>query len=102
MQFFLKGTQLSQLSEEYQTCMDNVQRMHNIIGAKRGVIEDLRTAYEEAASRFTEASKARDLRHKVDSLKKELAWAHVAAKGTVRRFLSSLHVSSLMKAIAER
>jgi hypothetical protein len=30
--------------------------------------------------RFEEASKARDQRHKADELKKELAWAHVAAK----------------------
>lgn len=30
--------------------------------------------------RFQEASKARDQKHKAEALKKELAWAHVAAK----------------------
>ncbi|KAL6303900.1 hypothetical protein BKA93DRAFT_826310 [Sparassis latifolia] len=61
--FFLRGTQLSQLSEEYETS-----------------IPDLQDALEEATARFREASKAREQRHKADELKKELAWAHVQTK----------------------
>ncbi|KZV67077.1 P-loop containing nucleoside triphosphate hydrolase protein [Peniophora sp. CONT] len=78
--FFLKGTQLSQLSEEYQTCMENVQRMQSIIETKRGAIDDLESAYKEASMRFKEAQTAREHRHKIDRLKKELAWAHVKTK----------------------
>lgn len=44
--------------------------------------------------RFEEASKAREQRFKVDELKKELAWAHVAAKEVVRTDLLDIsHVT---------
>ncbi|KAI6129762.1 hypothetical protein EDD16DRAFT_1689974 [Pisolithus croceorrhizus] len=58
-QFFLRGTQLSQLSEEYD----------QVLGTRRKqALPELRATLKEAT------------RHKADELKKELAWAHVAAK----------------------
>ncbi|RDX50230.1 P-loop containing nucleoside triphosphate hydrolase protein [Lentinus brumalis] len=78
--FFLKGTQLSQLSEEYQTCMENISQTSKILKRKAEVIPDLQEQYNEAQQRYEEAEKAREQRHKADELKKELAWAHVAAK----------------------
>ena len=83
MQFFLKGTQLSQLSEEYQTCMENISQTAKVLQRKQEVIPDLQEAYNEAYARFEEAEKAREQRHKADELKKELAWSHVAAKKEV-------------------
>jgi hypothetical protein len=79
-QFFLRGTQLSQLSDEYDTCLENITQTSKVLAQKREALPDLRTAFKEAKVRFEEASKARDQRHKADELKKELAWAHVAAK----------------------
>jgi hypothetical protein len=76
--------------------MDNVQRMQNIVGSKRGALDDLKSAYEEASARFNEASKARDLRHKADDLKKELAWSHVAAKEAVRLLTAPLAIASAL------
>jgi structural maintenance of chromosomes protein 6 len=55
-----------------------------MLAKKREVIPDLRANLKEASDRFEEASKAREQRRKVDDLKKELAWAHVAAKGRER------------------
>ncbi|KAG0704264.1 P-loop containing nucleoside triphosphate hydrolase protein [Suillus ampliporus] len=78
--FFLRGTQLSQLSEEYDTCLDNINQTKKVLHQKKQVLPDLRAAFKEASVRFEEASKAREQRCKVDELKKELAWAHVAAK----------------------
>ncbi|OBZ68728.1 Structural maintenance of chromosomes protein 6 [Grifola frondosa] len=78
--FFLRGTQLSQLSEEYQTCMENISQTQKVLKRKSEVIPDLQEALSEATARFQEASKAREQRHKADELKKELAWAHVAVK----------------------
>ncbi|TBU45032.1 P-loop containing nucleoside triphosphate hydrolase protein [Dichomitus squalens] len=78
--FFLKGTQLSQLSEEYQTCMENISQTAKVLKRKAEVIPDLEEAYREAQARFEEAEMAREQRHKADELKKELAWAHVATK----------------------
>ncbi|RPD77418.1 P-loop containing nucleoside triphosphate hydrolase protein [Lentinus tigrinus ALCF2SS1-7] len=78
--FFLKGTQLSQLSEEYQTCMENISQTAKVLKRKAEVIPDLEDQYNEAQQRFEEAERAREQRHRADELKKELAWAHVAAK----------------------
>ena len=83
MQFFLKGTQLSQLSEEYQTCMENISQTAKVLKRKAEVIPDLEEQFLEAQQRFEEAERAREQRHKADELKKELAWAHVAAKEQV-------------------
>ncbi|KAG2151338.1 P-loop containing nucleoside triphosphate hydrolase protein [Suillus clintonianus] len=78
--FFLRGTQLSQLSEEYDACLDNINQTKKVLHQKKQVLPDLRATFKEASVRFEEASKAREQRCKVDELKKELAWAHVAAK----------------------
>ncbi|KAJ6525222.1 hypothetical protein DFH09DRAFT_173736 [Mycena vulgaris] len=78
--FFLRGTQLSQLSEEYDTCFSNITATTKVLSQKKEAIPDLRTAFREASTRFEEASKAREQKKKVDELKKELAWAHVNAK----------------------
>jgi hypothetical protein len=51
---------------------------------KKEAIPDLQAHYKEVLMRFEEASKAREQRHKADELKRELAWAHVAAKQEVR------------------
>jgi hypothetical protein len=84
LQFFLRGTQLSQLSEEYDACLDNINQTKKVLHQKKQVLPDLRATFKEASVRFEEASKAREQRCKVDELKKELAWAHVAAKQAVR------------------
>ncbi|KAH9990809.1 P-loop containing nucleoside triphosphate hydrolase protein [Russula vinacea] len=78
--FFLRGTQLSQLSEEYETCLENISQTSKVLMRKKEAIPDLQAHYKEVVTRFEEASKARQQRHKADELKKELAWAHVAAK----------------------
>ena len=52
---------------------------------KKEAIPDLQAHYKEVVTRFDEANKAREQRHKADELKKELAWAHVAGKQEVRR-----------------
>ncbi|TFY72836.1 hypothetical protein EVG20_g177 [Dentipellis fragilis] len=78
--FFLRGTQLSQLSEEYETCLENISQTTKVLMRKKEAIPDLQERYKEASARFEEASKAREQRNKVDELKKELAWAHVSTK----------------------
>ena len=59
---------------------------------KKEAIPDLQAHYKEVLTRFEEASKAREQRHKADELKRELAWAHVAGKQEVRRTLIIVHV----------
>jgi chromosome segregation ATPase len=79
-QFFLRGTQLSQLSDEYNTCLDNIRTTFQTLAQKKEVLPDLRSAFRDATLRFEEAAKAREQKKKADELKKELAWAHVKGK----------------------
>lgn len=79
-QFFLRGTQLSQLSDEYDTCLENITQTAKVLSQKKEAIPDLRAAFKDATVRFEEASKAREQKKRVDELKRELAWAHVATK----------------------
>ncbi|VDB98254.1 unnamed protein product [Peniophora sp. CBMAI 1063] len=78
--FFLQGTLLAQLSDEYQICDDNLSRMSHILGAKRGAVPDLDSAHKDAEQRLKEAKAARDHRNRIDDLKKELVWSTVRAK----------------------
>ncbi|TFK33017.1 P-loop containing nucleoside triphosphate hydrolase protein [Crucibulum laeve] len=78
--FFLRGTQLSQLSDEYDTCLENITQTAKVLAQKKEALPDLKVAYRESAVRYDEAQKAREQKKKVDDLKKELAWAHVKTK----------------------
>ncbi|KAI0081596.1 P-loop containing nucleoside triphosphate hydrolase protein [Panus rudis PR-1116 ss-1] len=78
--FFLRGTQLQQLSDEYEICLENINQTQKVLLHKSEAIPDLEEAFAEAEARFKEAKKARDQKRRVDELKNELAWAHVNAK----------------------
>ncbi|KAI9057466.1 P-loop containing nucleoside triphosphate hydrolase protein [Trametes sanguinea] len=78
--FFLKGTQLSQLSDEYQTCMENISQTAKVLKRKSEVLPDLEEALAEARARWQEAEKAVELKNKSEELRQELAWAHVESK----------------------
>ncbi|KAF9483584.1 P-loop containing nucleoside triphosphate hydrolase protein [Pholiota conissans] len=78
--FFLRGTQLAQLSEEYEACLSNINQTAKLLSVKKEALPDLKARLREVRARYEEASKAREQKKKVDDLKKELAWSHVAAK----------------------
>ena len=80
LQFFLRGTQLSQLSEEYELCLDNITTTAKLLTVKKEALPDLRTRFREQILRYEEAAKVREQKQKADDLKKEFAWSHVAAK----------------------
>ncbi|KAK0188177.1 hypothetical protein F5146DRAFT_1104896 [Armillaria mellea] len=71
--FFLRGTQLSQLSDEYTTCLENIEHTTKVLNSKKAPVK-------KPWTRFQEATKARDQKKKVDELKKELAWSFVHDK----------------------
>lgn len=88
---FMRGTQLQQLSEEYQTCLQNISQTNNIIGQKKEALPDLEQAFNSAKADFEEATKARRLKEEIEELKKEMAWSHVQDKEDVRRLLLHNH-----------
>lgn len=85
-QFFLKGTQLSQLSDEYEVCVANIRQTAKILDQKGKALPDLLSAAQAAEDRFKEAEKAVELQKKIDKLKNELVWAHVKEKHDVNSF----------------
>ena len=76
----MKGTQLQQLSDEYNITLENICSTRKVLDQKKEAIPDLKVALREAKQRFDEADKARKQKAKQDDLKKELAWAHVKSK----------------------
>ncbi|EDR03919.1 uncharacterized protein LACBIDRAFT_306584 [Laccaria bicolor S238N-H82] len=78
--FFLRGTQLSRLSDEYDTCLENITQTAKVLAQNKEALLDLRTRFAEASARYQEAAKAREQKQKLDDLKKELAWSHVKKK----------------------
>lgn len=79
-QFFLLGTQLHQLSLQYDQCLENIRKTSKVLAQKHQAIPDLKAKFQAARARFAEAQLALEQKKKVDDLKKELAWSHVAGK----------------------
>lgn len=78
-EFFLKGTQLTQLSDEYQLISENISNARDATVRKKERLPALEEAANRAHSRYKEATKARDQQHKLLELKNELAWSVPAA-----------------------
>lgn len=79
----MKGTQLKQLSDEYEACLENVEKTGKFLNAKRSALPDLKNVVKRANERWKTAEKAVEQMKKMDELKKEQAWAHVEEKGQV-------------------
>lgn len=75
---------MSQLSDEYETCLENIGKTAKVLQQKKDALPDLKKQVKEASVRYGEAHKALEQKSKADELKKELAWAHVKSKEDVR------------------
>ncbi|KAJ3814073.1 P-loop containing nucleoside triphosphate hydrolase protein [Lentinula aff. lateritia] len=78
--FFLRGTQLSQLATEYETCYENITNTTKVLENKKEAIPDLKQAFCEATAKYQEAAQALKQKAKAKELKTELAWSHVRVK----------------------
>ncbi|TIC45393.1 P-loop containing nucleoside triphosphate hydrolase protein [Wallemia mellicola] len=78
-EFFLKGTQLTQLSDEYQLISENISNARDATVRKKERLPALEEAASRAHTRYKEATKARDQQHKLLEFKNELAWSVPAA-----------------------
>ncbi|CAI2162914.1 7525_t:CDS:10 [Funneliformis geosporum] len=75
-----KGTQLTQLSEDYELIRESIDTTQNIIKYKKEVIPELLKEAREAEARYKDMQKARELELTVASLKNQMAWAQVEEK----------------------
>jgi len=82
-QFFLKGTQLQQLSDDYQVILENIQRADAVLKQKGEAIPDLKLAYRAAVEKYRQATSLVQQQTEIDELIRELAWAHVYEKQKV-------------------
>ncbi|KAK9693598.1 Structural maintenance of chromosomes protein 6, partial [Basidiobolus ranarum] len=107
--FFLRGTQLTQLSEDNEIIRESIDTTENIIRNKKQVnrrllvkykcsilietpsslqvLPDLLKEAKNAEGRFKDMEQARELRLKVEAMKREIAWAQVVEKE------ESLHIA---------
>ncbi|GAA6008829.1 hypothetical protein JCM11491_003798 [Sporobolomyces phaffii] len=76
--FFLRGTQLAQLTEEYEQIRANTETMEEALQRKREIIPELKQAYQRAKERAKEAKAAMAQQANLGLLKDQLVWSYVA------------------------
>ncbi|KIO33825.1 hypothetical protein M407DRAFT_13683 [Tulasnella calospora MUT 4182] len=84
--FFLQGTQLTQLAEEYELIRSNVRKIQSAVSQQKEALPQMEEAAREAETKLSEAQKARGQKTRLQAFKNELAWAHVAGKYEVSTF----------------
>ncbi|KAM0788856.1 hypothetical protein ACM66B_002941 [Microbotryomycetes sp. NB124-2] len=75
--FFLRGTLLAQLVDEYEVLRNNLDQMEEAMGRKSEVLPELKDAYAAARTRAKDAEKAISEQERVERLRKEWAWSEV-------------------------
>lgn len=76
-QFWLVGTQLKQLTHEYEAIRANTEVMQELLDKKREHIPDLKEAYRQAKLKAKDAEAAANQRNKLAELQNMLAWSYV-------------------------
>lgn len=77
---FLKGTLLTQLSEEYTLILDNCSKTMAILEQKGIAVAELRARLEELRERHRRARTLAESENAIAEIKREMAWAHIAEK----------------------
>ncbi|WFC99623.1 RNA helicase [Malassezia yamatoensis] len=78
--FFLRGTQLTQLAQEYELIQTNIQRMKRTMARTEQLLPDLEQDAREANAQWQLVEQARAEQEKLNSMKDELVWSQVIAK----------------------
>ncbi|KAF8595961.1 P-loop containing nucleoside triphosphate hydrolase protein [Ceratobasidium sp. AG-I] len=79
-QFFLNGTSLTQLSDEYESILESLKKTETILQSKQTVVPDLKRQFTEAQTKYREAQAAQQQHQRVTDLEHEVAWAHMKIK----------------------
>ncbi|KAF9962659.1 Structural maintenance of chromosomes protein 6 [Modicella reniformis] len=75
--FFGKGTQLTQLSIDYETVRECIDTMQGTIKSKIEILPELHELAKAAQARFKDSQQAVTLELKVENLKSQVAWAQI-------------------------
>ena len=76
--FFLKATQLEQMHQDYRYIQEQKILIGKVLDNKQKVVPELEKEILEKEERFKNLSTLQELKGKVENLKCELAWSHVA------------------------
>ncbi|KAG8723854.1 Structural maintenance of chromosomes protein 6 [Ceratobasidium sp. 395] len=79
-QFFLNGTLLTQLSDEYQLILESLKKTETVLQSKQTIIPDLKHQFMEARAKYREAKNTRQQHERMTELEHEMAWARVKLK----------------------
>ncbi|KAJ2865722.1 Structural maintenance of chromosomes protein 6, partial [Coemansia asiatica] len=75
--FFLKGTQLFQLSEDLESVRLAIARAESSIERKKEVLPEMRAEKKRWEQHYEDMRQARDISTRLDSLGQQMAWALV-------------------------
>jgi len=75
--FFMRGTQLHQLSMDYNIVRGCIAGMQTTIAGKKEILPELHELAKAAQARFKDSQQAITLELKVEGLKHQVAWAQI-------------------------
>ncbi|KAF9173455.1 Structural maintenance of chromosomes protein 6 [Mortierella sp. AD010] len=75
--FFARGTQLTQLSVDYETIRECIDTMQSTLKSKTELLPELYELAKAAQARFKDSQQAATLELKVENLKNQVAWAQI-------------------------
>jgi chromosome segregation ATPase len=78
-QFFLKGTQLEKLNQDYESLEEKLDSIHHAIRRKQSVMPDIKKQVQELEKQWIEIEKVKELEENVNRLQGEKIWCKVAA-----------------------
>lgn len=82
-QFFLKGTSLAQLAEEYDLVKVNIATIDTALRQKEVVLPEMKQTVRDAEKKVTAVEAGAALEQKLLAVEGELAWMLVAGKEEV-------------------
>ena len=83
----MKGTQLAQLLDEYETITNSLETTTEILERKSAIVPELKLAYKRAKDRANDSKTAMGMQGKIEALNVELGWAYVDEQAEVSRLL---------------
>ncbi|KAF9389172.1 Structural maintenance of chromosomes protein 6 [Podila verticillata] len=75
--FFMRGTQLTQLSQDYELVRECIDTMQTTLKTKREILPELFQLAKSAQARFKDMQAAATLELKMEGLKHQVAWAQI-------------------------
>lgn len=78
--FFLKGTQLEKLFEDYGKLGDHLEQMNNTLARKRRIKPDLERAVKILKDKWALLEEARHHESRINELQSELIWSKVQSR----------------------